>query len=123
MSVNQPPTLFTYRDADGPGTLSLTDLGPDSATGGRQIKVSLTQNGVTYSGSGFTLPLETRLPFKTLISFALVSARTGISYHFQGTTISGITLSGSGTYHRPGVPERADSWSIVLGGVAPSPGP
>src|ERR671930_1781747 len=111
-----PPTVFTYHDSDGQGRLTLTDVGPDEATGGRQIKIGLTQNGLSYYGSGFTLPLETTPPYKTLISFTLVSARTGNSFHFAGTTISGITLSGSGTYHRAGVPERKANWSIVLGG-------
>jgi hypothetical protein len=111
-----PPTSFTYHDAQGDGRFLLYDVGPDDVTGGRQIKVSLTQNGLSYYGSGFTLPLETTMPFKTLISFTLVSVRTGISFHFEGNTISGITLSGQGTYHRAGVPEQKATWSIVLGG-------
>jgi hypothetical protein len=111
-----PPTVFTYHDAQGQGRFLLYDAGADDATGGRTIKVSLTQNGLSYYGSGITLPLETTMPFKTLISFTLVSARTAISFHFAGTTISGITLSGQGTYHRAGVPEQKATWSIVLGG-------
>jgi Prealbumin-like fold domain len=110
-----PPTTFTYRDADGPGRLDLFDLGPDDATGGRRIKISLTQNGVNYIGSGITLPLDTRLPLPTLIAFSLVSPG-GPSYFFQGKTISGITLSGQGTYHQTGFPENSATWSIVLGG-------
>src|SRR5512144_784951 len=78
-----PPTVFRYHDADGEGVLSLFDLGPDAATGGHQIKVNLTQNGVTYLGSGITLQLDTQLPVPTLISFALV-APDGTSYQFQG---------------------------------------
>jgi hypothetical protein len=111
-----PPTTFTYHDAQGDGRFSLYDAGVDEVTGGRQIKVSLTQNNLSYYGSGFTLPLQTNMPFKTLISFTMVSFRTGISFHFEGNTISGITFSGQGTYHRAGVPEQKATWSIVLGG-------
>src|SRR5437870_1112934 len=93
-----PPTVFHYHDSDGDGIFSLLDLGPDSATGGHQIKVSLSQNGVTYQGSGITLQLDPQPPTPTLISFALVSPQ-GISYQFQGKLISGITLSGQGTYN------------------------
>src|SRR5690349_13050065 len=67
-----PPTSFTYHDAQGDGRFLLYDVGPDDVTGGRQIKVSLTQNGLSYYGSGFTLPLQTTMPYKTLISFTLV---------------------------------------------------
>jgi len=41
---------------------------------------------------------------------------SGRSYFFQGTTISGITFSGQGTYHRVGFPQQKYEWNIVLGG-------
>jgi hypothetical protein len=116
-----PPTVFRYHDADGDGIFSLFDLGPDAATGGHQIKVSLTQNGVTYLGSGLTLQLDTQLPIPTLISFALVDPG-GTAYQFQGKLISGITLSGQGTYNLVLAPDRKANWSIVLGGAVPSSG-
>jgi hypothetical protein len=109
------PESFTYRDADGPGRLDLFDLGPDDATGGRQIKINLSQNGVSYSGPGLTLPLQATPPFTTLIAFSLLSPG-GVSYFFQGKLISGITLSGQGTYHQTGSPENKAAWSIVLAG-------
>jgi hypothetical protein len=109
------PTAFTYRDADGPGRLDLSDVGPDAATGGRQIKINLSQNGVNFIGSGITFPLQASLPVPTLIAFSLVSP-AGASYFFQGKLISGITLSGQGTYHQTGSPENKAAWSIVLGG-------
>jgi hypothetical protein len=113
-----PPMVFTYRDTDGQGTLSLQDLGPDEATGGRQVKVLLQQQGVSFLGSGITLQLESGSPFTTLITFSLASP-WGVSYYFQGKIISGITVSGQGTYHRTGYPESKDSWNIVLGGPQP----
>jgi hypothetical protein len=106
---------FTYRDGDGQGRLSLLDLGPDAATGGRSIKVRIEQNGVTYNGSGVTLQLEETMPFTTLITFTVV-APSGRSYFFQGKTTSGITLSGQGTWHRVGFPESKFPWNSVLGG-------
>jgi hypothetical protein len=111
---NQPLT-FSYRDVDGQGQLTVQDAGPDAATGGRQILVSLLQNGVRYNGSGITLQLEQNMPFTTLISFTLVSPR-GTSYFFRGKTTSGITLSGQGSYNRVGSTQNPSTWSIVLGG-------
>jgi hypothetical protein len=110
------PLAFAYHDSQGSGRFTMLDVGPDAGSGGRQIKVTLTQNGLSYRGSGITYPLETTSPYTTLVSFTLVSVRTGISYHFSGKTISGITLSGSGIYTRSGVPEQKANWSIVLGG-------
>jgi hypothetical protein len=107
--------VVTYRDADGSGRMEIQDLGPDNATGGHQILVRLTQNGVTYSGSGITYQLEQNMPFRTLITFTLV-APSGRSYFFQGTTASGITFSGQGTYHRVGFPQQKFEWNFVLGG-------
>jgi hypothetical protein len=112
--------VFTYRDTDGPGSLSLQDLGPDESTGGRQVKVLLQQQGVNFLGSGITLQLESGSPFTTLITLSLASP-WGVSYYFQGKIISGITVSGQGTYHRTGYPESKDSWNIVLGGPQPQP--
>jgi hypothetical protein len=108
-------TVVTYRDGDGPGKMTIQDLGTDAATGGHQIQVQLVQNGTTYSGSGLTYQLEQNMPFKTLITFTLVSPN-GRSYFFQGTTISGITFSGQGTYHRVGFPQQKYNWNFVLGG-------
>lgn len=110
-----PPTTFTYQDADGPGRLDLFDLGPDVATGGRQIKINLSQNGINYTGSGITLALQATSPFTTLITFALISPG-GTSYSFQGKLTSGITLSGQGTYQQIGFPGTRAAWSIVLAG-------
>jgi hypothetical protein len=109
------PTTFTYRDAEGAGRLDLFDLGPDASTGGRLVKVNLSQNGVNYTGSGLSFPLQATPPFPTLIAFSVVGP-AGASYFFQGKLISGITLSGQGTYSPTGSPESQAAWSIVLGG-------
>jgi hypothetical protein len=114
--------FFTYQSAQGPGVLSLEDVGPGAATGSRQIWVTLTQNGYCSSGPGTTRPLEQTAPYRTLITFTLAKLH-GPSYVYQGTLISGITLSGQGTYHRDGKPEKSVGWSVVLGvGPAASSG-
>jgi hypothetical protein len=115
----EQPLTFSYRDANGTGVLTVLDVGEAREFGGRQIKVRLTQNGARYEGSGITLQLEQQMPFKTLIAFSLASRR-GAGRFYQGTTISGITVSGEGTFHPTGSPERKTEWSIVLGGPAPS---
>jgi hypothetical protein len=113
--ASSQPISFSYRDDDGTGRLLLAELGADPATGGRQIKVTIVQNGVTFQGSGISLQLSDQMPFPTLLTFGIVSPR-GVSYFFQGRTTSGITLSGQGTFHRTGAPEQKGNWSIVLAG-------
>lgn len=110
-----PPLFFTYHSSQGPGVLSLQEIGPDQTTGGQQIVAVLTQNGCCYSGSGITVPLEQTPPYRTRITFSLAKLRSP-SLVFEGELISGITLSGEGTYHRDGRPEKTVGWSIVLGG-------
>jgi hypothetical protein len=97
------------------------DLRADQATGGRQIRVTLSQNGVQSVGSGIMLQLEPKMPFPTLIAFSLTNRR-GQAYFFHGKTISGITLSGQGLYHPLRSPERRSAWSIVLGARASASG-
>ena len=117
--ITARPLVFTYQDANGPGRLTVLDLSADQATGGRQIRVTLSQNGVQFAGSGIMLQLEPRTPFPTLIAFSLTN-RHGQAYFFHGKTISGITVSGQGLYHPLRSPERESAWSIVLGGARPS---
>jgi hypothetical protein len=119
--AGDPPLVFTYNDANGQGRLSVLDKGEDKATGGRQIQVTLDQNGVQYQGAGIILPLETQMPFRTLITFSL-ARRLGPSTFFQGTTISGITVSGQGVHYPIDAPESKSDWNIVLGGPATSSG-
>jgi hypothetical protein len=117
--ITARPLVFTYRDANGPGRLTVVDLSTDQATGGRQIRVTLSQNGVQSVGSGIMLQLEPQMPFTTLIAFSLAN-RHGQAYFFHGKTISGITLSGQGLYHPLRSPEQRSAWSIVLGGARAS---
>lgn len=108
---NQPVT-FRYTDNDGTGSITLLDIGPDSATGGRQIKVTIQQNGFRFDGSGFFLQLETLRPFTSVLSFTVVSPN-GLSYFFEGKTMLGVELTGQGSYHQVGVPERSAPWGLL----------
>jgi hypothetical protein len=119
--ITARPLVFTYRDAHGPGRLTVLDLSADPATGGRQIRVTLNQNGVQSVGPGIMLRLEPQMPLTTLITFSLTNRR-GQAYFFHGKTISGITLSGQGLYHPLQDPERRSEWSIVLGAIANTSG-
>jgi hypothetical protein len=112
-----PPLEFSYHDPEATGHLYLFDLGPDAATGGQAISVILVRGKSYYTGSGFTYALEETMPFKTLIAFTVQSSSSG-TLAYRGTTISGITLSGSGSFSRPQSPEKKLEWSIVLGGTA-----
>ncbi len=53
-----PVLSLTYTDAQGPGTVTIIPQGPDQASGGTAIAVTLTQNGVSYTGHGFMRPGE-----------------------------------------------------------------
>src|SRR4051794_11210004 len=105
--------VLKYRDDDGPGRLTLISLG-NGAGGASSIKVVLEQHGSRYLGSGFSQPLTAGLPARTLLAFSVASPQG--AYFFRGETTSGVTLSGQGTYHRVGFPERERKWSAVLGG-------
>jgi hypothetical protein len=105
--------VFKYNDDDGPGRLTITTV--QAAEGGTStIRVLLEQNGGRYRGSGITSPIQRQQPSRTLYAFSITTQQG--AYFFHGETISGITLSGQGTYHRVGSPEREYPWSIVIGG-------
>lgn len=114
-----PATAFSYNDPETTGRLYLYDLGPDDATGGQSIQVQLWRGQALYVGSGFTYQINPEMPFNTLISFA-VQGPGGVTLSYQGTIISGITVSGSGTFHRPRTPDVKQSWSIVIGVAEPA---
>jgi len=112
--TGNPPTLYTYRDSDGTGVMSIQDLGPDKSTGGNTIKVTLTQNRIRYTGSGLAFPLEGIQPPTRILAFTLLNP-SGRSFYFSAREISGITVSADGTYHRVGFPERKYEWHILIG--------
>jgi hypothetical protein len=110
-----PPTHYNYRDAQGPGVMTIQNLGFDRALGGNTIQVTLVQNRIRYSGSGLAFPLEGVQPPTTILAFTLLNP-SGRAFFFNAREISGITVSADGTYHRVGHPERKFPWNIVIGG-------
>ena len=119
--INQPLT-FRYSDAEGFGRITLTDLGPDAATGGDLMRVRIEQNGIRYDGSGIALTVSTERPFTTLITFTAVSPR-GQAYLFHGKMGLGVEFLGQGTYHLATDPSRQLDWGFLALPLPPSTNP
>src|SRR5215472_4120097 len=81
--VNQPVT-YRYTDAQGAGSITFTDLGLDQTTAFDVLRVNISQNGVSYNGSGITtvIPGAPR-PLTDLVTFTIVSP-AGLAYFYQG---------------------------------------
>ena len=110
---------FAYGDSEGPGQIQIADQGADPATGGERIAVQITQNGVTYPGSGFEL-LLVRPPLPDvgstlLIAFA-VRDPSGTVYQFRGKVIAGGFIMppvyGMGAYERAGTGVDLEQWTL-----------
>jgi hypothetical protein len=116
---NQPAT-FRYTDPDGVGTITLTNTGTDTATGGVQIRVTIVQNNVQYNGSGLVYPLAgVPQPNNNLITFS-VQAATGQTWFYQGFVGLGVELQGSGTFHPLNNTAQVRNWGLLF---VPNPGP
>ena len=109
-SVELPSTPLNYRDNDGEGSAVITSVGPDSASGGVRIAVTITQNGRTFQGQGFARQLAG--PPNFVIAFWLPDG-AGDAYVFTGTLIRGFAgWSGQGRYERVSNPSAGDQWTI-----------
>jgi len=116
---NQPAT-FRYSDPDGLGTITLTNTGTDTATGGVQIRVGIVQNGVQYNGSGLVYPLAgVPQPNNNLITFS-VQAATGQTWFYQGFIGLGVELQATGTFHPLNDTTQVKNWGLLF---VPNPGP
>ena len=110
---NQPVT-YRYSDNDGFGSITLTDLGPDTGTGGHILRVSIVQNGFQFDGSGLTYPLPNEpRPLNNLITFT-VQAPGGVPYFFQGKMGLGVEFQGSGTFHPVSDPTQSAPWGLLF---------
>lgn len=119
--VNQPVT-FRYTDAQGMGSITFTDLGPDSTTGFDLLRVNITQNGVSYNGSGITTPIPgADRPLNNLVTFTIVSP-SGIAYFYQGKMGLGVEFQGSGTYFPVSDPTQVANWGLLFTPGVPGPG-
>lgn len=117
LHAQDPPApdsiTFKYSDDEGPGRLTITTVG-EAEGGASRIRVELVQGDLRLLGSGVAHAIEGSRPPTTRYAFAVSGPRG--TFFFHGETTSGITLSGQGTYHRLGSPEREHKWSIVIGG-------
>ena len=118
-----PAVTLTYTDAQGPGTVTMVPQGPDPASGGTAIAVTLVQNGYQYSGRGFVRPGE-------LGGFVLdvtITGTYGDSYHLSGTLIhdrDGVRWRGQGRWWATWNRGLTDEWTMAGGPFAePSPRP
>jgi hypothetical protein len=108
--------VYLYRDSDGPGRMTIIDLGSASGTNFDLIRVTLVQGGITYLGSGYSMHISPTNPAQALF-FTLADHR-GNDYVFSGTVTSGTGgVSGGGTYHSAGFPQWTNAWRIE--GIAP----
>lgn len=98
-----------YQDSSGPGTLTLTNQGPDPAPGGASIAVSLEQNGVSFSGQGVLRPQVGEGDF--LLAFTLSDSQ-GNSYLFESLLQPGSAgWSGTGLWLDASDPTQTDVWT------------
>src|SRR5947209_13846512 len=111
LPLNQP-TVFGYSDAQGTGTLTLTDIGPDPATGGREFKVSILKSGVKADGSGLTYLLNEPTPASNnLLTFSVV-APNGIALFYQVKMGGTAQFQGQGTFHTVADPTQIAVWNL-----------
>jgi hypothetical protein len=101
---------YIYRDAQGPGQISITDVGSPDGSDSRLINVTITQNGVSYTGTGYSYALSPNNP-QLLLSFMVQDSR-GNDYVFEGTLMPGVGVTGSGTYHIQGFTGWTYWWRI-----------
>ena len=80
-----PALSLSYSDAQGPGAATITPQGPDGATGGTAIELTVSQSTGTYSGAGFVRQLDGR----TFIIAASITGDDGDSYFVSGTLARG----------------------------------
>src|SRR5262249_62432982 len=85
LSTSAKAQSFTYQDDDGSGRLVVKDVGAaEGVEGGREIRMTLTQGGRSFEGSGFTRKVTESAPATTLWAFTITAQ--GRTYFFQGTT-------------------------------------
>jgi hypothetical protein len=118
--VNQPST-FRYTDAQGLGSITLVDLGLDRGTGFDLFRVTIAQNGRTFSGSGMATPIPGATgAMRDLVSFTVVGSN-GDAFFYEGKMGLGAEFQGQGTFHPVSDPTQIETWALLF--VAGTPGP
>ena len=117
-----PALTLTYTDAQGPGAVTITPHGPDEATGGTAITVTIAQSGGVYAGAGFVRQVDAR---GYLIAFT-VTGENGDSYFLSGTLSrddEGVRWRGRGRWSAVGAPAVSDGWHMAEWPVIAPPRP
>ena len=105
-----PALSLSYSDAQGPGSARITLQGPDAATGGTAIAVTISQASGTYSGAGFVRQVDVR-SFVTAFS---VTGEQGDSYFLAGTlTRANEGWHGQGRWSAVGNAAVSDAWHMA----------
>jgi hypothetical protein len=116
-----PALTLTYTDAQGPGTVTLSPQGPDPASGGTALAVTLTQNGYRYTGRGFARLGEQG----GYVLDLTVTGAYGDSYHLSGTLIhdqDGVRWRGQGRWWATWNRTVTGEWQLA-GGLFAQPAP
>ena len=112
LAADFPALSLSYSDPQGPGSASLIPQGPDEATGGTALIVTIAQSGGVYGGTGFVRQVAER---EYLLAAALRDS-SGRSYFFTGTLTSdeeGVRWRGRGRYEEVGLPAVSGEWQMA----------
>lgn len=108
--MQAPSGTFTlpYSDDQGPGMMTITNVGPDAAPGGAAIDVTLDQGGSAYSGSGVMRPQGTGY----LLAFELTDS-DGNGYLYENEVTSDEAgFSGKGLWLNEADETQAGPWTL-----------
>lgn len=113
-----PPLSLSYSDAQGPGQATIAPPGPDAATEGIAVTLSIAQAGGTLSGPGFVRQVDSH-------TYVVASAVTGVmgqsgvagdTYFLAGTLVrgdGGQVWRGRGRWSSAGNPSLAGEWHMA----------
>ena len=107
-----PALSLSYADAQGPGQATIAPHGPDAATGGTAITLTVSQHTGTFSGPGFVRPLDAR----GFVLAAAITGEQGDSYFMAGTLArgdDGASWRGRGRWSAVGNPAVFGEWQMA----------
>ena len=107
-----PALSLSYSDAQGPGAATIAPHGPDAATGGTAITLTVSQHTGTFSGPGFVRQLDGR----SYVLAATITGEHGDSYFMAGTLTrgdDGVIWRGRGRWSAVGNPAVSGEWQMA----------
>lgn len=107
-----PALSLSYDDAQGPGAATLTPQGPDVATGGTAITLTISQHTGTFSDAGFVRQVDER----TFIIASTLTGEFGDSYFLAGTLTrgdDGLRWRGQGRWTAVGNAAISGEWHMA----------